>query len=705
MTGIRTGIPQGSPVSPILFLFASSGVEAFIQEGFRDDPRVQAGEVTLPTAITYIDDGMIYVSSKSLHTNVDYLVRAYTRAQECLRGEGMRIDQVKRELMHYSTRTNDKGVNPSMVLPGPQAQDPSSTIERTGAVKWLGIHFDRALSFDAHIRAARNKASGALERLRMLANTRSGLHQTMCRQLYIACVLPILTYASVVWHKGSDSYGMKGKVDTLDKVQRKALRWITGAFRTTPVRALELEAGILPMKHQLDLIRGLYATRLLTYDVAHPVIRRLPKEWKKPNYIGIPDTPHRTIPFTSPPLNARTVFKRSGELGNPPTRIHALARMVSDQTERTSPLFFPPWRRTRHDADLRSRFTVGRAILGIEKEEAAKSHRAHIKAFLHDPAHLLVYTDGSMLYNKQTGARSVGAAAVLVHQDEQMLHPIKMGMGDTSEVYDAELMALVLGMHKAVAQAKGTETDTSVDPIRHIHIFADNDAAVGRIVEQSALGGQIRAALFWELSKDFLDTHPENTIEVAWIPGHHGIRWNEVVDEAAKEATSEPCKTIPSIINARRRTRTTISIARKESWVTSKEEPGSSLFADVDFLPPKTKPFPWFLCLPRREYALIVQTRTGHGFFGDYYNRHVPSESPECDCRQVAVETRNHVLAQCPLHDEHRGILEEVSEGIDPSILLGTTEGILAVADFINATGAFTKRRRLDRNPDGWEYD
>ncbi|KAG6822083.1 hypothetical protein H0H92_015424, partial [Tricholoma furcatifolium] len=50
-----------------------------------------------------------------------------------------------------------------------------------------------------------------------------------------------------------------------------------------------------------------------------------------------------------------------------------------------------------------------------------------------------------------------------------------------------------------------------------------------------------------------------------------------------------------------------------------------------------------------------------------------------------------HILAECELYEEHRDILREVDNDLDPGLLLGTEDGIKALAKFMALSGAFTK--------------
>jgi hypothetical protein len=70
-----------------------------------------------------------------------------------------------------------------------------------------------------------------------LGNSVRGLQPKHKQMLYHTCVLAIIMYGSRLWlYKGA---AMKGPLDSLCKMQRRACPWITTAFKTSPIRAAE----------------------------------------------------------------------------------------------------------------------------------------------------------------------------------------------------------------------------------------------------------------------------------------------------------------------------------------------------------------------------------------------------------------------------------------------------------------------------------
>lgn len=61
----------------------------------------------------------------------------------------------------------------------------------------------------------------------------------------------IVTYASAVWWNGK-----RWQEQSVEKVQNAALRLICACFKTTPLAAMQVEAGLMPVRMRLDRNRG-----------------------------------------------------------------------------------------------------------------------------------------------------------------------------------------------------------------------------------------------------------------------------------------------------------------------------------------------------------------------------------------------------------------------------------------------------------------
>ncbi|KAK2179427.1 hypothetical protein NP493_491g02043 [Ridgeia piscesae] len=81
------------------------------------------------------------------------------------------------------------------------------------------------LNWHSHISAITKKANSTLGFLRLRRNIRSCPINSK-RTAYIALVSAVLEYGAIVW----DPYH-RGYIDTLEQIQRRAARFITGEYR------------------------------------------------------------------------------------------------------------------------------------------------------------------------------------------------------------------------------------------------------------------------------------------------------------------------------------------------------------------------------------------------------------------------------------------------------------------------------------------
>lgn len=139
-----------------------------------------------------------------------------------------------------------------------------------------------------------------------------------------------------------------------------------------------------------------------------------------------------------------------------------------------------------------------------------------------------------------------------------------------------------------------------------------------------------------------------------------------------------------------RRAKASVQEKWRREW---KAEEKTGHFAVSNRFPPSLKPNKQFKELNRELFGRLVQTRTGHGAFGEYYRRFHIEETQSCPCGET-LQTREHIITECNRYDDERKILEKVSEGVTLRDVLGTKEGVEALAKFLDKSGAFTKTGR-----------
>ena len=114
--------------------------------------------------------------------------------------------------------------------------------------KFLGVTFDRTLSFGAHVQSLCSKFYPRHKALRSIATASWGPTKESLSLLYKAFVCLVLTYASPGWFP----FLCNTATNHLEVLHRAACRVITGCLSSTPSSLLLLEAQLPPLKLTLE---------------------------------------------------------------------------------------------------------------------------------------------------------------------------------------------------------------------------------------------------------------------------------------------------------------------------------------------------------------------------------------------------------------------------------------------------------------------
>jgi hypothetical protein len=215
--------------------------------------------------LSYIDDISLTVSSSSLCKNVEILEREVATLYNKASLNAIEFDLQKTELIHFST--SHLALDAKVTLPS------GELITSKEVVKWLGIHFDNRLSFKQHVLIRSSQAYATFNRMCRLVNTERGLSALATQQLYTSCIHTVADYGSQIWWRGQ-----KGLIKPLQLLQNAAIRKILGVFRTALIKAIEVEAGLLPVEVRLQESLRLYRLRTLQLQPTHPISLGLLKD-------------------------------------------------------------------------------------------------------------------------------------------------------------------------------------------------------------------------------------------------------------------------------------------------------------------------------------------------------------------------------------------------------------------------------------------
>lgn len=243
----HAGIPQGSPLSPILYCFYNANlVESKISK--------KGG------SLGFIDDFTAW------RTGPDRLVTTKKLQEEVLQEaerwsaeSGATFEASKTGFIHFERSPADDRPEPTLEFLG-------SIIRPQGMIKILGVVLDSKLQMTAHIDkivTAATKKCLALGRLR-------GLRPRQMRQLHRTVVDTTVDYAASTWY-ARGRLGVTGHISRLERIQRMGAQAIIGAFRTVASGVLQDEAGLEAVETRLARKTAKHALDVRALPQQHPL--------------------------------------------------------------------------------------------------------------------------------------------------------------------------------------------------------------------------------------------------------------------------------------------------------------------------------------------------------------------------------------------------------------------------------------------------
>jgi len=572
LTDIWCGLPQGSPVSPILFML-------YIAPLFwLSSPSNRFG---------YADDIGLLAISDDLQSNCTKLQKDMQEALEWGTSEGITFDPKKSELIHFTRSRKDPSPSAS-----PQIVTESYKVQETiGPLRWLGVFFDRKLKFKQHVKILSAKALKVASAIRSLGKTTRGVPPILLQRVVTACVLKKGYYAAETWwpgrYKTTTSKRASNQVEMhirlLERVTLASARAILPVYRTTQTAVLYKEAHLRPPEIELNLIAQTFAARTTRLDPEHPLRARV------------------TTILQTKRRNTR------------------LARLILalPKAEAVDPIASPPWlvRETREETSKRVCGPQGRT-----KERAAEDFTEFLATV---PAgDIQVFSDGSK--NEATDGATGGGS--VTYQYNIQIDRKAFSMGCNAEVFDAEATAALNGARAALA-APSAKLATDM------WVFLDNLEVTMRLLAPSAGSSQSTFTEFcevarkWPLRYRLPHTQP-GAVKVRWVPGHLNVAGNEEADKAAKEgaALPAPANAICTLASLKRIAKANTRSSADKLWATTAP-------ANYTELMVRHSKDPELLRLDRRALGHILAARTQHGDFAAYHERfHHSNFTRNCSC-------------------------------------------------------------------------
>ena len=446
-----SGVPQGSVISPLLFILMLNDLLFNLHENYH--------------VSKFADDVAFWVNNK-------YPTTCTNKAQEILetlecwgKKWGLSFSPNKTKAVFF---TRKKIPDISLTLN-------NINIEYVPNFKFLGLYYDRNLTWKPHITYLKQRCQKDLNLLRMISSQRWGADFSSLKHLYQSLILSKISYASFIYDTASTT-----NLKSLDAVQNNAARTMLGALRVSRVEHMEKLANLLPLNIHRKIEQFKYAIRVLAN----------------------PKNPFRKDIVQEIPIN---VYNEDSVL----TKHDPIALRIRKQFD-TLKVQCEDIATTSLDLRYKSFKPLASADLHCQNKKDLDDLSWNM-LFQHltssYPQHAQVYCDGSVAENLSgCGVWSTNFA-------------IKARLPDHSTIFTCELYALYLAI-----------TYVSPVPGKYL-ILTDSLSAITSL--QSPHNSSHNLILKVANLIECLNQHE---IVIQWVPSHTNITGNEKADHLAKDS-------------------------------------------------------------------------------------------------------------------------------------------------------------------------
>lgn len=564
------GLPQGSVLSPLLYNLYTYDLE-----------ESAAGCHFLQ----YADDLLIYSSNNNIQSASESISAALQSVNSWLINNGLSLSASKSTAVLFTRKR---------VIPLVNLSINGVNIPISSHHKFLGVILDSKLSGALHFDHIAQKCERGLNVLRCLSGVWWGAHPTSLRLLYNATVRSALDYGSFLLVPGN-----KAGISILDRIQSKALRIISGAMRSSPINALQVECADPPLNLRRQFLADSYLFRALQFS-HHPILNLLLDLKSSPRWNS-----------KEPPCLVKS-FQKFQNIKDP---VHHSKNLPLFEFKFSTIVYRP------------------RVILDFD----ICHNDPHADEYLHQILNR-EWHDWNTIYSDASKLSPVGCVGVGIYHSQYNITQ-KIKCPPVTSVFTGECIG-VLESIKYILIFK----------LKKTIIFTDSRSCLQALLS-NPFSVRIHNPIIYEI-KDRLTACKSRGYEVTlvWVPGHSGVTGNEKADLLAKEAVVDGDKVPFKNYCHDVRNLSSESLMRTWSsyWKTSSKSKGR-LFSLVQ---PSVSKRPWFakLSIPKEFCSSIIRMRLGHCSIPTHLAKIRILDSSLCECG-LDEGSLNHIFFACKKYD------------------------------------------------------
>ena len=430
------------------------------------------------------------------------------------------------------------------------------------------------------------------------------------------------------FHKLVDSFraknaGVKSRLTKINKVHSHACKWITGCFRTMPIGAREVIAGLPPLVTLLNAQLHGFRARIAALPPNHVLCMAMTQKWTNPAYASVS---RKTRPAHLP---SDVPFRR--------LRTH----YVQEQFEHASDLQ-RPGQRVLDIFNNRVTIDTHSPKKGTDAFKAwVRDLKQEIEQMRHEPHSAVVYTDGAFHHDDYRAA-----FAFTIFQNDTWHDQFDWCPAASS--FDAEIRAIEASLAHITTRTLSTR----------VTLFVDNKAAANALFNFDVKSSQLSVVRINMLLNAWFSENPQRSLAIRFTPSHQGIAGNERADELTKAGLrlcpTNPPQILRSHFLSQHKRRT------EHDWQQRWKD---TTYRGSQWLPirRKKKVFKPSFAKDARNFfhnmakgdashlSRIAHVLTNHAPTGEYRTRFFPDEPTACPhCDEDTLQTRRHILAECP---------------------------------------------------------
>ena len=350
-----------------------------------------------------------------------------------------------------------------------------TVIDRTNQLRYLGIHFDRMLTFRQHVEATSLKCKKGISVLRAMST--KGIEQRHLFQLYQSIILSVIDYGLGLTTISSTN------LQKLDRIQNEAMRIILGTTRDTPTEA---------MRHVLDL----------------PPVETRQKIAQVKAYLSAVENPQNPLHKATKESKGDRLQRGKSWMAQAEESIKLVCELPELKKEKE---WIECPQEIQHLCHTFIPDNLGRHC----REWTARSADAEVNILLEEitkTGDLRVYTDGSVSQNQSGWGYIIKRGPRTVHED--------------SAAYQHRTASMTMEM-EAVTHALWWLSTRNDSRRTHAVILTDSMSLLQKVQK-----GTIHSEWAHALRKI-------NLGKITWMycPGHAGVKGNERADRLAGSAT------------------------------------------------------------------------------------------------------------------------------------------------------------------------